>query len=274
MSKPHNIRWTDADHQELNRRIRNYNAKITRLQEKYRDNPDVIIPEKITKKQMVELIGTRRDLQREMKSLERFSKRGSEEIVTIPSTDNNIQLTKWQKEEMSRRAGIVNRKRNQRRKELEEQELSHGGDSLGYTRGDIGMGKANEVVLRPTKPFTPKMTKEDVKHKYKHLFKESQSDYWHKRDLIMRDSFIKALQQNFNSKDIKDVIKAIEDMPIEQFKEKLLSDPEDFSTAYPPDDEEYNAYLNQLKAIWTPEKVGLEGVKTIEGKSKTRVGKK
>ena len=251
MSKKYQIRWNENDSKELARSVRNFNAKVKRLEKKY-TGQDVILPEKVSIKDIKDLVNTRRDLQREIKSLQRFTTRGSEKFVTIPNTDNNITLTKWQKEEMSRRAGIVNRKRSQRRKAIEEKELSYKGQRLGYNRGAVGMGRPDELVLRPTKTFTKKMTKQDVRYKFKHFMRESQSDYWHKRDIAMREGFIKALEQNFNMHDIKDVKEAIMDMDIDDFKETLLSNPEDFSTAYPPSDEEYEGYLNQLKSSWIP----------------------
>jgi len=222
---------------------------------------------------MRELVNTRRDLQRELKSLQKFTQRGSEEVITVPNTDNNIQLTKWQKEEMSKRAGVINRKRTLRRKELESKELENQGESLGYTRGDIGMGKVEINQLRPTSTFTKKMNKADVKAKFEHFMRESQSDYWNKRDILMRENFIKALEENFNPKDIKDVVENIRNMDIKDFKDKLLSDPEDFNTAYPPDEEQYQGYLSQLKSTWIPtEKPKTK--KRAKTKSKKRAGKK
>lgn len=249
MSKQYNIRWSEKDNKELQRAVKNFNAKVKRLEKKY-SGTDVIIPEKVTVKQMRELVNTRRDLQRELKSLQKFTERGSEAVITIPNTDNNIQVTKWQKEEMTKRARVINRKRNQRLKALEEKELQQGGKSLGYTRGDIGMGKADQIALRPTHTFTKRMTKYDVKAKFEHFMRESQSDYWNKRDILMRDNFIKAIQENFNPKDVEDVVEAILNMDLEEFKETLLEDPEDFNTAYPPDAEQYTGYLSQLKSTW------------------------
>lgn len=274
MSKQYNIRWSEADNQELARSVRNFNAKVKRLEEKYKGS-DVIIPERVSVKEMRELVNTRRDLQRELKSLQRFTERGSEKVITVPNTDNNIQLTKWQKEEMSKRAGVINRKRTLRRKEHESKELENQGKSLGYTRGDIGMGKVEFNQLRPTSSFTKKMTKADVKAKFEHFMRESQSDYWNKRDILMRENFIKALEENFNPKDIKDVIENIRNMDIKDFKDKLLSNPEDFNTAYPPDEEQYQGYLTQLKSTWTPTGNPKGSTKKkSKKKSKKRAGKK
>lgn len=249
MSKQYNIRWSEADNTKLQRAVKNFNAKVTRLQKKYADT-DVIIPEKVSMKEMRELVNTRRDLNRELKSLQRFTERGSEFIVDIPNTDHNIQVTKWQKDEMTMRARVVNRRRNKRRKDLEERELEQGGKPLGYTVGDIGMGKVDKVALRPTKPFTKSMSKHEVKAKMEHLRRESQSDYWNKKDYMLRDNYIKALKENYNERDIQDVIKSIEEMDIEDFKDKLFKNPEDFNTAYPPSQDEYIGYILQLKTMW------------------------
>lgn len=252
MSKQYNIRWSENDLKELRRSVKNFNAKVKRLETKYKES-DVILPEKLSVKELKEIVTTRRDLQRELKSLQSFTQRGSEEIVDIPNTNNNIQMTKWQREEMSKRAKLINDKRYYRRQKLEAQPLSNQGKPLGYTKGDIGMGKVEANQLRPTKAFTKSMDKYSVAEKMKHLMKESQSDYWRKRDILMRENFIKALEENFNPEDIKDVIEKIRDMDINKFKEKLLSDPEDFNTAYPPDEEQYQGYLSQLKSTWIPD---------------------
>lgn len=270
MSKQYNIRWSEADNQELTRAVKNFNAKVKRLEKKY-GNSDVILPEKVSMKQMRELISTRRDLQRELKSLQSFTQRGSETIITIPNTDNNIQVTKWQRDEMTKRASVINRKRTIRRKELEQTELENRGKALGYTRGDIGMGKVEAIQLRPTSTFTKKMSKADVKAKWEHFMRESQSDYWKKRDVLMRENFIKALEQNFNPKDVKDIVANIRNMDLDEFKDKLLADPEDFSTAYPPDEEQYQAYLSKLRSTWqTKEKPKAKK----KAKSKKRRSKK
>ncbi len=218
MSKQYNIRWTQNDVKELQRLAKNFNAKVSRLEKKYGGNPDVFLPDRVTVAQMRENIGTRRDLQRELKSLQSFTQRGSDELVKIQSvnsiTDNNILLTKWQKQEMQSRVKSINDKRRYHRKKLESVEVTHNGKSLGYTRGDIGMGSVEANQLRPTKPFNRRMTKGDMRAKFEHFQRESKSDYWIRRDELMRESYIKALRSNFNEEDIKGIIEQIEKMPI------------------------------------------------------------
>lgn len=253
MSKQYNIRWKPDDNQELRKAVKNFNAKISRLEKKDPQNKEAL-PEKITVKQIKELISTRQDLKRELNALQRFSKRGAEKIIEIPDTDYNLKTTKWQKEEMTRRTAIINRKRKRRLKEVAETEIKSRGEKLGYRRGDIGMGKASEIELQPLKAFTPKMNRRDLSKKFNLIMKESQQGYWNKRDIIMKKNYITSLEQNFNANDIKDVIKHIDDMDFNDFRKIFEAEGGNFELSYPPDEESYNAHLSALKSIWTPKR--------------------
>lgn len=253
MSKYHRIRWTESDSQELAKAVRNFNAKVSRLNKK---NPQMksVLPEKITIGQLKEIINTRQDLKREINTLKRFSKRGAEEIVDVPGTDYNLKITKWQRTEINRRVGIINRRRKKRLDEIQETEVESRGEKLGYTRGQIGMGKAEEVSLSPMNAFTRRMVQSDLKFKWLSVLTQSQSDYFDKRDFQLRDNFINTLKENYNVNDIKDVIKAIEEMDIKDFLNEFNKDPEAFEWAYPDDPERYQGYVNALKSTWTPER--------------------
>lgn len=253
MSKHHKIRWTDADNQELAKVVRNFNAKISRLAKK---NPQIknVLPEKQSVRQLKELINTRADLKRELNALKRFSKRGAEKIVVVPNTDYNLTLTKWQKVEMNRRIGIINRRRKKRLEELENIEVESRGEAAGYTRGELGMGRLEKVELAPMNAFTRRMTQADIKWKWASVMKQSQSDYFNERDYQLRDNFIKTLQENYNTNDIKDVIDRINNMDIGDFLNEFHKDPAAFEWAYPPNQEQYEGYVSSLKATYTPKR--------------------
>lgn len=74
MSRRHNIKWQKSDSQDLSKAVKNFNAKISRLEKK---NPELknALPEKVSVRQLKELINTRQDLKREINSLKRFSKK-------------------------------------------------------------------------------------------------------------------------------------------------------------------------------------------------------
>lgn len=253
MSKQYNIRWKPDDDKQLRKAVKNFNAKISRLEKKDPSNKNAL-PSRVTVKQMKELISTRQDLNREINSLKRFSRRGSEELITAPGNKYNLKITKWQKEEMVRRAATINRKRKRKLREVAGIQLKSRGEELGYTKGAVGMGKAEEISLSPIRAFTPAMSRKDLAKKYNVILKESQSNYWEKRELILRENYIKALETNFNPSDVEDIIEEIESMEPKQFRSIFESEGGDFEFAYPPDEEQYQAYLSSIKAIWTPNK--------------------
>ena len=252
MAKQHPIKWKQTDDKELAKVVRNFNNKISRITKK---NPDLknALPDKISVRQLKELINTRQDLKRELNALRRFSKRGAEEIITYG--DYNIKVTKWQKVEMKRRVAIINRKRKARKEHLESLEMKQGGKSLGYTKGQFGMGKIESLELNPMNAFTPGMNQRDVKKKWINILKQSQSSYITERDYMLRENYIQSLEQNFNPNDVEDVIIKIRDMDIAEFVNKFMSDVGgNFETSYPPNEEQYRAYLTGLKATWLPNK--------------------
>lgn len=248
MPKYHKIKWNDADTRELERAVRNFNAKVTRLAKK---NPQMksALPEKVSARQLRELINTRNDLKREINSLKRFSKRGAEQIVDIPNSEYNLKITKWQRTEMNRAVAIINRKRKARLEEVVNLEMTSRGESLGYTKAQIGMGKPELAALRPMNAFYRTMKYSDLKERYKSIQAQRQSDYFTKKDFMLRDNFTRSLYTNYNPNDIQDVVDAIETMDIKEFIEIFQKEGNTFEMNYPTQ-EEYEYYVTALKRTW------------------------
>ena len=89
------IRYDKKLDQEINRTIKNFNQKIARLEKQEKE----LLPSKITKKELKNSVYTRQELQRKLKELQRFSKRGVEDIIT---TRGGIRLTKYKVNEIKR----------------------------------------------------------------------------------------------------------------------------------------------------------------------------
>lgn len=249
MSKQHHIRWKQSDNRELARVVHNFNAKITRLEKK---NPELkeALPDKVSVKQLKNLIQTRKDLNRELKSLKRFSQRGAEEIITYGK--NNIVLTKWQKKEMSIQAGIINRRRTLKRIEYEETELERVNKKLGYKRIDFGMGPLEKNQYRHTTPLTWGMSQSELKRKIKSYKKQVQSDWYERMDEQWRENYITSLEQNFNPHDVEDIIDHISNMDINEFTKIMRKELDIFEKSYPGDKEASIHNLSEIKAIWLP----------------------
>ena len=256
MAGKYKIRWQKSDNEELAKAVRNFNAKIDRIAKK---NPEIknALPEKMSVKQLKELINTRQDLKREINSLKRFtSKRGFDvdnDIVTYG--DYNIKITKWQKNEISRRVAVINRRRKNRLEALQDVEVTSRGEALGYKKGDFGMGKIETLELSPMKGLTPGMNQTDLKKKYKNILIQSQSDFYTLQDFRCKANYIKGLQTNFNPNDIQDIIDEIEDMPLDDFLKIFNSDNDaKFEGLYPPNKKQYGQYVKSLRAVWLPKK--------------------
>lgn len=96
------IRYDKKLNTEINRIIRNFNQKISRLEKQERE----LLPTKITKKELKSSVTTRNELYRKLKELQRFSKRGAEDIIT---TRGGVKITKYELSNLKRRTATVRR---------------------------------------------------------------------------------------------------------------------------------------------------------------------
>lgn len=96
------IRYDKKLNQEINRTIKNFNQKIARLEKENRQ----MLPSKITKRQLKENVYTRTELNRKLKELQRFSRRGVEEVIT---TSGGVNLTIYELDKIKRENARIKR---------------------------------------------------------------------------------------------------------------------------------------------------------------------
>ena len=89
------IRYDKKLNQEINRTIKNFNQKIARLEKQNRE----LLPSKITKKDLKNSVYTRTELRRKLKELQRFGKRGAEDII---ETSGGARLTTYNYQNIKR----------------------------------------------------------------------------------------------------------------------------------------------------------------------------
>ena len=94
------IRYDKKLNQEINRTIKNFNQKIRRLEKQERE----VLPSTISKKELKESVYTRSELKRRLQELQRFSKRGAEEVLT---TKSGLKITKYELENLKRESKII-----------------------------------------------------------------------------------------------------------------------------------------------------------------------
>ena len=272
MSRQYNIKWREQDEQELRRVARNFNAKLSREVRKNPQNRNILpqfprtmrgeeFESKITIGLLKELIATRNDYNRIINMLKRFSIRGAEDIVDVRENVYGAKTTKWERTELPRLAGIVNRRRGERYELLENIPMESSGGKLGYTLGQrFGMGLADRNKLKPTKAFTRGQSQTDIKQKRRALLIESSSRYHEDKDKFLKENYIKEIKKNFNQDDVQEVIDAIESMDSSMFYLRFQARGDRFESVYPPDrgSEEYWNYVSELKGYWLKDVTALD----------------
>lgn len=269
------IMYYKKDEKELSRVIKNFNQKITRAAKKNPGDAN-LLPEKMTKKQFKAMVDTRDDFKRELEYLKNFSDRGAEKIVTIPDTDNNLKITKWQMETMEDRAKVVNKEREKRRKKIAKLEITDRGKKTGYKKGDYGLKKLDEIALSPIKPFYKSMDRTNLNRRNQNLVRESKDMYWSQKEMELRERYIETLENNFNKNDVADIVRSIRSMSYDEFYKIFMAEGGNFDEMYPGDEEETRKYLNALRARWVPHhrirQVG-EDVNIVRGKTPVSIKK-
>lgn len=259
MSRRYNIKWTDADNKELRRVVKNFNAKISRLEKK---NPQhaTKYPERVTVKELKELIETRQDFKREVNTLKRFSNKGAEQIIDVPDNKYNLKATKWQIQEMNRRLPKINKLREERLEMVKNLDMTSRGKKLGYKVGELGMGGVDENSLKPIKAFTPSMNRPDFNKRFKTLKKEHMSKFWDNKDKQMKENYLSGLLRNYNDVRYADKVEAIqqaiEKMDFKEFYKIFKAEDGTFEIVSPqpgqPTDKIIEANINALLSTWVP----------------------
>lgn len=255
MRRRYNIRWKQSDDKEIKRVVRNFNDKIRRLEKKDPKNKSAL-PEKISAKQIKELVVTRKDLENILKSYRRFSEKGSEEVVTVPGSKYNTKVTKWQKAEMERMVKTINKRRAKRKAAIEKWQATSGGQELGYTVGDAGFGQADKVALDPFATFYPTIDKKNLMMRFRHIQKEFQSSYFNEKEERLRYNYInKGLRVTYYDKEIEDIIEAIEKMPFNEFYKRFKQEGGTMEyVSKLPARADIDAYIEHLRSTWVPRK--------------------
>lgn len=161
MPRNYSIKWRERDLSELKRVIKNFNAKIARVLKKD-PSAAVYLPQRVQFKEAKTSIETRADYNKYIKSLMRFSRKGSEKMVVGAG---GVVTTKWEKKEVGIKLGIVNQRRARLRKRLEP----------STQKGTMGTIRERELDKKPFN-FEKKSQKDWEKFK-ESVEKQARSTY-------------------------------------------------------------------------------------------------
>ena len=188
------VKLTKSDYNKLQKAVTNYNRKVNRI---LKNNQNAIVPEKISYSELKNNILNKREINRIVNRLENFTKRGSEDIVTLPSGQK---VTQWEYNQL--KLDIRNIKRRLNKELIELEKPIEGKYSLAQM-GSIHV-KDIEVHLESIeKVFNLKGY--EYKRKRKEIMNEGRSDYILKKDLIYKGNYMYAIEKfasNFENYDL------------------------------------------------------------------------
>lgn len=123
MSRKSKIRWRESDTEQLAKRVKNFNAKITRLEKKHPEIAD-LLPERVSAKTLKADISTRSDYNKIIKALAGFSEKGAEKIV---KGKGGAETTQWEYKQVQKAVQAENRARKRQQDALASRPVMIGG---------------------------------------------------------------------------------------------------------------------------------------------------
>ena len=128
------IRYDKKLNQEINKIVRNYNQKIYRIK-RYEDSYNYQIPSIINKTQLKSMAYTRKELRRKLNELKRYSERGIETSIQLPS---GYIISKYEYENLKKERARVKRKLTNEIKRLESEKPTVYGKEQATTFAQMG----------------------------------------------------------------------------------------------------------------------------------------
>lgn len=136
------IRYNKRLNNTISKVVKNYNAKISRLEKK---NPYLALPDKISVKKLKAESETRKELTRQIESLKRFSKKGAENTVILPSGE---MVSQYELNEIKRETARLKRNLTRRINELARTTPKTAGKLEGFTYAEMGSPRLNNMIAK------------------------------------------------------------------------------------------------------------------------------
>lgn len=210
MSKRPKIKWRKSDIKKVSSTVRRFNAKITRTLKKHPDWAP-FLPERLNVGELRKGIYSRQDFNRELKSAERFLRKGAEMPIM---SQGGARTTAWAKREAIISTQTVNRKRARERKLADPSQFKAG----------MGVIKANNLL--PKKFRFDKMSQRAWEMYVKTVNAQIHSNYNQSIIDKYKENYLKNIDIHLsgamNTEILKDLIK---DIPAETMYNAYYDDP-------------------------------------------------
>lgn len=189
------IRWTKNQKQKLEKAIKNFNSKVSRLRDKHPN--DYSIPDKVNKKSVIQNIKTARDLNNLVKRYQRFTKRGNE----LPS-ELNPRVSRW----LYREAQILQKTRNREIDKIWKEnkiDIRYGNTQKamqeGYNYDRRNLKNLNQKEIETYIDVLTRKTSDKGKSDRAKLYKQNFLSAIRNSDITMDDKTRESLERIVNS---------------------------------------------------------------------------
>lgn len=206
-----------------------YNTKRTKLIKLVPDLEE-ILPAKRNVQDIIKQVETRQDFNRIINQMERFMKKGAENMVTTPS---GVRTTKYQLNELNIQKRAINLRRAKMRKEAD----------VSTYKGT--MGSIRNRNLGELKTDFNKVSKDMWKQIVNKFERQSMDSYYSQRDELYKQNFLTAFNQTYGNMDDGTISKMLQGMNPNDIVQMYYFDPAlQIEFLYPEDEEQYQTYFN------------------------------
>lgn len=143
------------------------------------------LPDKLNVKEIRKNVETRREFKNELKSIERFMKKGAEKPII---TDTGIKTTAYEKKEVGIKVRALNIRKTAERKKAD----------VSTEKGTMGTIKANNLL--PKKYDIDKIKKSDWKKFKESVEKQTKDSYTSDKYERYKENFIKGIENAYGEK--------------------------------------------------------------------------
>lgn len=184
MAVENQIRWKQGDFITLGKAVASYNKKINKLNAEENKN---YLPEIVEYSELKQNITTRKELNRVVNSLRRFTKEGAEELYI---TEAGQQITKWERKELGIQSRIAQKRLTSELKELNKPLSS------GFSRVQMGSLRQKEIEaqLRNLKQIENKVGYEFQRLKER-IANAGKLDYTMKKAIVYKENYLREMEK-------------------------------------------------------------------------------
>lgn len=228
------IKWTKGDAIRLGRAIADFNKAVKALESEI---DKLYLPELREYREARSVIKTRGELERIIKSMQRFTKYAEEpELVTLPSGEI---MTKWEKRELDIARGVQIRKINSELKKIERADKPYRSDRQKELEAE--RDKLRNIY---------KLGGESFDKAKSNVFKKASKDYEINRLTIYKNNYINSLKKYQNFKEYQRLIDTLNNMSPKAFYDRSQSVPQLDDLTYISDQTMAEAEFNSFVEMW------------------------